>query len=318
MTKKDRGAYLSKTVNSIFTSKLSIVIGATILSELIYIIIHFSAGLDGYIGFVLSGTMAATLSYLIGGQLFNINLKLKQAQQDLEQTNEQLIAANQLRTQMLSIVAHDIRSPISSLISYGTLLLDEKAEGTRELEILAKMTQHGESTLRAVDDLLLWAKSAEKPTYNSLHEPVNLNQILEEEIKLLEPIAAQKSIEITLNQNNTILTRNGKNELSFIARNLLNNALKFSETGGHIQIDIAEKNGLIRLKCSDNGVGMEPEQVARIFKSHTNTSHNGTQNEVGFGFGLPMTYEFVKKLGGEIEVQSEPNKGTTFTIELPN
>ena len=244
--------------------------------------------------------------------MFIINRNLKKTQLKLQKANDELTQANELKSQMLSIVAHDIRSPVSNLIGMTKILREECTHASEaELQLLDKLIDQGASTLSAVDDLLRWAKST--TSMNSLlKEPVNLHELLEKELSLLKENADQKGIEFHRVYEAQGHIISDPQAISFVIRNLLNNAVKFSHNHSTVEVGIENDHVGTTLYCKDYGVGMSPNQIEQLFNQKQNQSKPGTNNELGFGFGLPMAQQYMQKMGGAIEVESTLGEGSTF------
>ena len=152
-------------------------------------------------------------------------------------------------------------------------------------------------------------------------EKVNIKALIEEQIGLLEPIAKGKGITITHNIPSDFEWTVDKNHLDLILRNLLQNALKFTGTGGQISFDVSNTDlssgtheGGKKLTLQDTGIGMPPEVMDKLFKVEQNAHREGTAKEGGTGLGLILTKELTGLNGGTIDVSSEVGKGTTFTL----
>ena len=145
-------------------------------------------------------------------------------------------------------------------------------------------------------------------------EKIAISAIIDEQIQLLKPIAEAKNISIENNIPSGVDLLADKNHLMIIFRNLLQNALKFTNLGGNISFNYTE-NGTIEVK--DNGIGMSEKQLANLFQLEKNTSSIGTDNEQGTGLGLVLVKELVEINKGKIVVRSDLEKGTTFNVILP-
>ncbi|MGC4021748.1 MAG: HAMP domain-containing sensor histidine kinase [Cyclobacteriaceae bacterium] len=144
-----------------------------------------------------------------------------------------------------------------------------------------------------------------------------LKHVVSEIGPIYSGLAEKKGIDLTCLHPNELTVYGDKNQIEFIIRNLLNNAIKFTDRGGFVKLEACDvANGEILIIVSDNGVGISDEAKKRIFVAGKNKSEVGTEGEKGTGLGLTLTYEFIKLNRGEIKVESQVGKGTTFYVRL--
>jgi signal transduction histidine kinase len=169
-----------------------------------------------------------------------------------------------------------------------------------------------------LENLLQWSRSQDKVL---IYEPVPLQikPLIDLNLRLLNELSKQKEIEIELLEaDENITVSANENMINTILRNLLTNAIKFSHPGSKIIVTVSKPdNKFALISVSDFGVGMDKENCANLFQSDKNISKKGTAGEKGTGLGLMLCYDFVKAQNGQIEVESELNKGTKFTFSLP-
>ncbi len=171
-------------------------------------------------------------------------------------------------------------------------------------------------TLILLDNLLDWAKS-QTSEFSYKPEKIILSEIILEIIGLEKSIAKAKNISLHYTPTIEIELYTDENILKTILRNLISNAIKFTNEGGHINISAITNQQQVEISISDNGVGMREETIHKLFDLSTNTTLPGTANEKGSGLGLVFCKEFVGKLGGKIWVVSEEGKGSDFRFTLP-
>jgi signal transduction histidine kinase len=140
---------------------------------------------------------------------------------------------------------------------------------------------------------------------------------IEETTPLFDDIAGQKSISIRKNLSQGATVFADKTMISTVLRNLISNAIKFTNTGGEIVISVVNKTSELTVSVSDNGVGISKSALEKLFRLDENYSTTGTNNEQGTGLGLILCKEFIEKHGGKIWVESEVGKGSTFSFSLP-
>jgi signal transduction histidine kinase len=166
-----------------------------------------------------------------------------------------------------------------------------------------------------LNNLLGWSKAQLHGA--SLHlQAVNLHQVAEENLKIAAAQAALKQIQISNDIPGQLLAFTDKERLHFVLRNLIMNALKFTYPGGHIQLQGREKAGKVEIRVQDNGKGISPDHMARLFSQERFTTP-GTAHEKGTGLGLRLSREFIQMLNGELTVESRPGQGSVFRIILP-
>jgi two-component system sensor histidine kinase/response regulator len=237
----------------------------------------------------------------------------------IESDYNQLEALNDKKDKFFSIISHDLKSPIGALIQLGYILQKTHTDipiHERE-ELIQTISNSAKKTYNLLENLLLWSRTE---TGKLLPEPMkfDLRVSIEETLDLLRHNIAQKKIQVVVDLKDNIKVYADKNMVSTVFRNLISNAIKFVHENGTISIsskmNIANHNVMIRI-C-DNGVGIDPEVLPKLFDLDSKYSTKGTQNEKGAGLGLKLCNEFITKNKGKIEVESELGNGSTFKIEL--
>ncbi|MGK7392052.1 MAG: tetratricopeptide repeat protein [Candidatus Cyclobacteriaceae bacterium M2_1C_046] len=240
------------------------------------------------------------------------NLLLIQ-QQELEQQRYELIELNKVKDKFFSIISHDLRSPInnlkgmSALLAGGNLKLDETTVISRSIE---KQLKHASKLL---DNLMDWVL-LQSNEIKLKKENVGLRILVDENIEYLEEIN-DKNIKLK-NETEDIQVFADKNMLELIIRNLLSNALKFTDKNGEIVVRSTLKDDKVVVSVSDNGIGVPAKIKTSLFEFNSTYTRQGTANEKGTGLGLKLCKEFIERNGGEIWVESEEGKGSTFNFTL--
>ena len=249
--------------------------------------------------------------------------KQKKAEQALKESKARLNKSNKTKDKFLSIIAHDLKNPIGTILGFAELLNHnfDKNDSQTNKEYIGHIQQTVGSTYKLLENLLLWSQSqSENMNYNPNKE--NLFLLTNETIKLLNQSAIKKSITIQNKLSSSIYVYTDKNMLLTILRNLISNAIKFTPENGKVIISakpiVDEKNrSFIEVSVKDNGIGIKPDIQSTLFDIATNTSSAGTNNESGTGLGLILCNEFILKHGGKIWVKSESNMGSEFIFTLP-
>lgn len=230
-----------------------------------------------------------------------------------QKRKKELTHLNTTKDKLFAILSHDLRSPVG-ILENNVMLTNW---GALSQEEFSKMTQHLGQEISQVrtmlDNLLQWSVS-QMGGIKPIKEQIRLLDILESQIQVLSPASTKKSIQIinTVSGDATLLA--DKNHLAIIVRNLLQNAIKFTHSGGSISIKANPQQDKLMVEIRDTGIGMSKERLANLFRLSTTSSKLGTDFEQGTGLGLVLVKELVEANEGSIEVKSEPNQGTLFKL----
>lgn len=249
-------------------------------------------------------------------ELQKINAHLHKALEDRSKKLLEVVATN---SKFMSIIAHDLRSPFSSIIGALELLkssLDDFSiyEIEKYISIASKSAIN---TLDLLDNLLMWTVSQNKEK-NFLPVRINLLELVDYEIESIKASATQKQIRLFHSIVPDLFIRADFQMVKTIFRNLINNAIKYTDTGGDIHIEALVFNRFVEISVKDNGIGISPDFRKGIFQDGPVHTTAGTWNEQGTGLGLMLCKEFVEIHGGDIRVESEPGTGSSFIFTLPH
>ncbi|MCD6565942.1 MAG: PAS domain-containing protein, partial [Bacteroidales bacterium] len=244
--------------------------------------------------------------------------KRKRAEELLIEREQQLRELNTTKDKFFSIIGHDLRSPFNSIIGFSELINKEaKGLDISEIEnyagIISSSAGH---TLKLLNNLLEWARMQQGRIVFKSGQLV-LNELTKEVLELVADSAGKKSISLINSVKPGISVNADKNMLKTILRNLVSNAIKFTHTGGKVEVSAESKEKEIQVSVSDTGVGIKQENIKELFRIDSEFSTQGTNNEKGTGLGLILCKEFVEKHGGKIGVESKEEKGSTFNFSLP-
>ncbi|OJJ18917.1 hypothetical protein BKI52_24295 [marine bacterium AO1-C] len=249
--------------------------------------------------------------------------ELEDAVQKLQKSEKDLKELNHIKDKFFSIISHDLRSPFATLTSFLNILINFADEFSKEeMEELAKRTQQSVKNLSSLlENLLQWAMSQMDQNQFRPQEIV-LKKIIQETTNLLAVSAEEKKITIDWDIPQDTLLYTDYNMLSFIIRNLLINAIKYTPTQGRITITAHTQNASdaqpwVQICVADTGIGIPETELPKLFNAQEHYTRKGTQNEKGVGLGLMLCKEFVEKSGGTISVTSKLNEGTVFCFEVP-
>ena len=250
---------------------------------------------------------------VIAALLISFVVFIRRSQLRIQEQKEELIALNATKDKVFAILSHDLMSPVATLKNY-TMLMDWGVMSQAEFAESAKSLETNVNNVyNLLENVLHWSISQMQGMKPKL-ETVDIAAVISEQIALLEPIAKTKNIELGTNIQSPTILEIDKNHLALIVRNLLQNALKFTPTGGKIAFNFKNTEGVKQLEIQDNGIGMSVETLTHLFKIEKNAHRIGTAKEGGTGLGLILTKELVELNHGTIGVSSETGKGTKFSL----
>ncbi|MFT5641909.1 MAG: PAS domain S-box-containing protein [Cyclobacteriaceae bacterium] len=251
-------------------------------------------------------------------ELISINKELNTQSDIIRKQNVALEKINLVKDKFFIVVAHDLRNPLIQLHSFVQLIERHadilSKEQLKEISLDLKSSLN--NTLGLADNLIVWARSQMKE-FSAQQRNVNIQEIVKHLILMNDDFAKSKTITLNYTFDSTKDIVTDRDQLTFILRNLIMNAIKFTPKNGSVKVDVFEKNSdTITINISDNGIGMSKELKESLsLKTAKNSSH-GTMGEKGSGLGLSLVYEFVEMNNGTIDVISEKDKGTTFSVTL--
>lgn len=251
--------------------------------------------------------------------LSEINQNQKIINQKLKDSETNLKEVISTKDKFFSIISHDLKNPLNSLISLSELLIKGIRDNISVDEILELSKYIHESSkhlFNLLENLLQWA-SSHTGKLKYVPEIFDLKEIVEETVLLLKLNAENKELHIKSEVKENTLVYADKDMITTIFRNLISNAIKFSNTGDEIVITSGYKKNYVETSVIDNGIGISEENLKKLFRRDELFTTPGTNEEKGTGLGLILSKEFIEKNGGSIWVNSEVNKGTKFTFQIP-
>ncbi|MES2731777.1 MAG: ATP-binding protein [Bacteroidota bacterium] len=243
---------------------------------------------------------------------------IQQHAQQLKSYSQQLEEANASKDKFFSLIAHDLQSPVNGVIGSADLLAHHlQGLNAEEVRILAEGIYSSASHLsKLLKNLLEWARS-QTGGMNFTPIPINLRRLATEVTGLLNENAQKKELQVINMIGGEVVLKADRNMLHSVLRNLLANAIKFSNTVGKITLSCQTTPTHLQISVTDTGIGMSKKVQGQLFHMESKYTSPGTANERGTGLGLLLCKEFVEKHRGSIWVESEEGKGTTFTFTLP-
>jgi two-component system sensor histidine kinase/response regulator len=235
--------------------------------------------------------------------------------QHITQQNQELERINSEKNKLMSIIAHDLRSPLSNIQNYLELITEYELDTTERRMVEGDLLKVTRRTIDMLGKLLIWSK-AQMDGVNVKLGYVNLRDSLFNTIELEKAIALKKEIILTeeIDWNIRIVADNDM--LQLVIRNLISNAIKFTQAGGQISFKAKRIGSECWLIIRDNGIGMSAEKQAELFSLQAQSTF-GTDNEKGVGLGLLLCKEFTELQGGHIWVESNIGEGTSFFVSMP-
>ncbi|TAL67256.1 MAG: HAMP domain-containing histidine kinase [Bacteroidetes bacterium] len=268
---------------------------------------------------ISDGLLSKRLDYDYNDEIGHLAKSFNQMLDELENTLIELKQINAEKDKFFSIIAHDLKSPFSGFLGLTQLMSEQMNDLTMtEIQDYSKSLKVSASNLyKLLQNLLEWSRIQRGMIS---FEPVNfaLSQIVNQNIGIIAERANQKDIEISSSVPDGINIFADMQMLDTVLRNLISNAIKFTNRHGNILIasEIIE-NDFVKISVKDNGIGINKKSLGDLFKVDVKVSQQGTDNEPSTGLGLLLCKEYAQKNGGRIWVESEEGIGSTFHFTVP-
>ncbi len=251
-------------------------------------------------------------------QVYDRTAELEVQKIELEHKNTQLEEVNASKDTFFSIIAHDLKNPFTSLLGYAELILDNFEEyRPEEIKADVQHLQYSAKHLYALlDNLLTWAR-IQRGAMPYQPAPIDLSELIQNTVYVFAAKAKQKSIKLNITVKAPCMAYADYNMIDTVIRNLVSNALKFTPSGGTITIAAAPESQRQLVTVTDTGVGIQEQNLTRLFRIDEHYTKPGTQGEEGTGLGLILCKELIEKNNGSLQVESTVGTGTTFSFTLP-
>lgn len=246
------------------------------------------------------------------------NKLLREKNELIEQSEQELRLLNASKNKFFSIIAHDLKNPLHTILGYSYLLnkdYDRFNEEARR-KFALNIHQSTNNIFRLLQNLLEWSRS-QTGRLNFSPAVVEYQRILDNSLSVLRSMADQKNIVIKAENDPELEIFADPSMIETVLRNLIGNAIKFTPEGGQIEVSAKRENGQILVSVSDTGIGITEEDSKNLFLIDSKVKRKGTNNEDGSGLGLILCQEFVDKHDGKIWVESTLGKGSAFTFSIP-
>ena len=245
------------------------------------------------------------------------NQKIQAANQKLTESEAKLKELNTTKDKFFSIIAHDLKNPFTSLLSISELL-SKNFDSLDEEDKIAGVQGFHNSARRIyslLENLLMWSR-AQTGRIKYAPSAFNISEIVTENTNLFALPANEKSVTLRTDIPENLTAWGDPEMINLVVRNLLHNAIKYSRPGSEVTIGIYVEMNKIRIMIADEGIGIPQKHLSRLFTLASDTTTTGTSGEKGSGLGLMVCKEFVERHGSKISVESEVNKGSTFSFYL--
>lgn len=243
---------------------------------------------------------------------------LEKSRAELEAANDKLKELDLMKSEFLNTVSHELRTPLTSIKAFAEILLDNVGEDVEtQTEFLEIINKESDRLTRLINNLLDLSR-IEAGRMKWEKEPLDLHEVAETALDALRGSAEKKGLNIEAELEEDLPTVGDKDKLVQVITNLLGNAIKFTSEGGTIKVKTSRKDLLTaRISVTDSGVGIASEFHESIFEKFSQVDSSETRDIKGSGLGLPIARSITEHHGGKLFVESEPGKGSTFTVELP-
>ena len=245
----------------------------------------------------------------------SLEQKVKERTEELEAALNEANVAQKAKDAFLSTMSHELRTPLNAIIGFSQILEKQPDIPQKIKPFIEKINISGNNLLKLINTILNFSK-IESDNMHLNKQSLHVRSFIHELIVLIEPQAEAKSIKVDTNIEENIITADMQ-LLTQALLNILSNAVKFTHNGGKISLVSKIKDNNFTLSIYDNGVGISKENQAKLFKPFIQIDNQYQSKINGTGLGLYLTFKIIELHKGKIEIKSELNKGTCFSISLP-
>lgn len=246
-------------------------------------------------------------------------LSLVAARRIIEEKNEELRKTIAGRDKMYSVIAHDLRSPMASMkMLLNTIMMSvEKDKIDPDIfDMLEMSNKTSEEVFSLLDNLLKWTKS-QLGKLTVIPQKLDISGLADGVVEVMNSVAEVKHIKLIRTDHESFFVYVNIEMIKSILRNLISNAVKFSNPDSEIKVGIKAEDGKVIVSVTDSGKGIKKEDQHKLLKDSTHFTTYGTNSEEGSGLGLLLCRDFARKNGGELWFESEENLGSVFSFSLP-
>jgi len=226
--------------------------------------------------------------------------------------------AKQARFQFLSLLSHELKSPVNAVEGYLRMMLDKQVgDSIDDYKVMIDRSLERIKGMRTlITDLLDLTKIESGQKTRNIQE-IDVSQIARKTLDNIEPFALQKNVKLFLDLPDNIKFDADENEMEIIFNNLLSNAIKYNKEEGEVSITIKSDHEKLIIIVEDTGIGMNEEEMNGLFQEFVRIKNSKTKNISGSGLGLSIVRKIVEEYNGKVNVESKPDKGSKFTISMP-
>ncbi len=236
----------------------------------------------------------------------------------LQKKAESLIKEKrQIRFQFISVLAHELKSPLNAIEGYLRIMRDRNLGG--EIEKYDRMIERSIIRIGGMRKLifdLLDLTRIESGQKKRSFEKIDLCKVAFDSIEMMSTVAQAKKVEFEMKDRSPKIMTAARDEIEIIFNNLVSNAVKYNVEGGKVTVDVELKDNIATIRVTDTGIGMSPEEAARIFNDFVRIKNSKTKNIMGSGLGLSTVKKLAALYKGDVSVTSEQDRGSTFTVTL--
>ncbi len=224
----------------------------------------------------------------------------------------------EIRFQFLSVLSHELKSPINAIEGYLRIMKEKQVGENIDdyMEMILRSIERIKGMRALILDLLDLTRMESGKKKRDLRN-IDLSELVKNVAGSIEPLAIQRSIEINIASDEDIMMMADKSEMEIIINNLISNAVKYNKENGKVFVNLSNRNGCIIISIEDTGIGMTQDEKALLFKDFVRIKNEKTKYVTGSGLGLSIAKKMVELYKGKIEVVSEPDKGSVFTVSIP-
>ncbi|MQY78443.1 MAG: HAMP domain-containing protein [Bacteroidetes bacterium] len=254
----------------------------------------------------------------LGNALIEMRNRLKKSTEEITKQRDDLKELNAAKDRFFSIIAHDLKNPFSVLLSVTEVLIESYKDLSDEEKNLSirRINKSANQLFNLLENLLQWSMS-QTGSIKYVPEKMDMGIAVASNVSLLKMNAESKNVKLTSEIKEETYVYADVDMIRTVVRNLLSNAIKFNKTGGDAEVISKKKNDFLEVSVIDSGIGLNKEDLGKLFRIDVQNKSIGTSKEKGTGLGLILSKEYIEKNGGEIWVESELGKGSKFTFTLP-
>ncbi|MBN2635115.1 MAG: hypothetical protein JXR61_02510 [Prolixibacteraceae bacterium] len=243
--------------------------------------------------------------------------ELKVTAENLEMANVELVNINATKDKFFNIIAHDLRGPFNSFLGLTEVMAEELPNlSMDEIQTMIVSMKNSSANLSCLlENLLQWARM-QQGTFSIKKDKLELAPVIHESVDVINETAINKNIKISVDIPDNLKVISDKNVIQMVVRNLVSNAIKFTNNGGKVRVSAKSTENLVTVSVEDSGIGMNKKLIDNLFRLDVTTNRLGTNGEPSTGLGLIICKELIEKQGGKLWVESEEGVGSGFHFLL--